>query len=118
MVWADNTTTAANPTPQAIIDRIAINFNSKQRAAIQQVATANDLPVACPRNFVGFSQCYAGISFNSVPGAGGAVDYTLLVDNGLAEIDVEDQKSDYQQRVLPMQWAIDKVPLSDSTYRQ
>ena len=46
------------------------------------------------------------------------MDYTLLVDNGLAEIDVDDQKSDYQQRVLPVQWAIDKVTLSDSAYAQ
>ena len=110
LVWIDNTTTPANPTPRAIIDRLAVNFNAYQRSAVQELAAADGLRDECQQNWSGTSPCYAAIWFNNVQAGSGAIDYTLLVDEGLGDtIDVDGQKSDYQKRVLPIQWAIDKV---------
>ena len=38
-----------------------------------------------------------------------AVNYTIMADGGLAHIDVIKHSSDYERRILPLQWAIDSV---------
>lgn len=37
------------------------------------------------------------------------VNYTIMVDGGLFHVDVVRHTSDYEERVLPLQWAIDSV---------
>jgi ATP-binding cassette subfamily A (ABC1) protein 3 len=48
-----------------------------------------------------------------MPSTGGAdaepVNYTIRADAGLYHIDVVKHSSDYEKRILPLQWAIDQV---------
>lgn len=73
LVWADNTTKVGNPTPQAVTDHISANFNTKQRAAVRKLSSVEGFINECPSNFNGFSPCFLGIVFESIPELGGSV---------------------------------------------
>ncbi|CAA7266935.1 unnamed protein product [Cyclocybe aegerita] len=112
LIWADGTNGTSNPSPKDIIDRITSDFTSKQLASIRQVDTPAEIPFECPQNFNLFSKCFAAISFIDIPPNGSRtrpVNYTILADGGLAFIDVERHTSDFEKRILPLQWAIDKA---------
>ena len=48
--------------------------------------------------------------FYDIPANGSApVDYTIWADAGLTFVDVKKHKSDFEKRILPLQWAIDQV---------
>jgi len=51
----------------------------------------------------------SGDCVREYPGTWRLSNYTILVDNGLEKINFQDQGSDYQQRVPPVQWALDRV---------
>ncbi|TFK24250.1 nod factor export ATP-binding protein I [Coprinopsis marcescibilis] len=110
-VWTDGTTGTSNPTPLEIIDHITASWNNQQRAAIKQVDSAAAIPDACPQNFNLFSQCFAAVSFTNIPGPGTStsVNYTIHADAGLAYINVKEHTSDWEKRILPLQWAIDSA---------
>lgn len=94
------------------MSRVTSDFTDKQMAFVHQVATKNDIVQACPQNFNLFSECFAAVSFDALPFLGNetrTLNYTIFVDGGLFHIDVEKHSSDYEQRVLPLQWAIDSV---------
>ena len=86
-------------------------FGSSQLRAVHQVDSPDDIPNACPQNFNLFSECFAAVAFNSLPGPNGTLplNYTLRADGGLFHIDVTKHSSDYERRLLPLQWAIDSV---------
>lgn len=112
LAWADGTNgTGTNPSAHDIISRVTRSFSDKQLDAVQQLDSPADIPLACPQNFNLFSECFAAVAFNSLPGPDGTLplNYTLRADGGLFHIDVTKHNSDYERRLLPLQWAIDSV---------
>lgn len=112
LVWADGTNgTGTNPSAHDVIARITRGFSDGQLGAVRQVDSPADIPSACPQNFNLFSECFAAVAFNSLPGSDGTspLNYTIRADGGLFHIDVTKHSSDYEQRLLPLQWAIDSV---------
>lgn len=91
---------------------ITNGFNSRQLAAIRQVASPDDIPPTCPQNFNLFSECYAAVAFNTMPNNANdstPLNYTVRSDAGLFFVDVQKHRSDFEKRVLPLQWAVDSV---------
>ncbi|KAI0658358.1 P-loop containing nucleoside triphosphate hydrolase protein [Cubamyces menziesii] len=112
LIWADGTNgTGTNPAAHDIIAHITRDFDSKQLKNVRQLASPEDIPDACPQNFNLFSECFAAVAFNSLPGPDGTLplNYTLRADGGLFHIDVTKHTSDYEKRLLPLQWAIDSA---------
>ena len=96
--------------------RVTSGFTDAQMKIVHQVQTKNDITLACPQNFNLFSECFAAVSFDELPGGGnGTMNYTIFVDGGLEHVDVEKHSSDYEERVLPLQWAIDSVRIQGTT---
>lgn len=112
LVWADSTDGNSSPSPKEIVSRLTANFTASQRAAVKQV-NASDIFASCPQNWRGFTQCFAAIEFENIPSLNESirtwVDYTIYADFGLGHINVEKHTSDYEQRIMPLQWEIDKV---------
>lgn len=111
LVWADGTNGTGSPTPQAIMDRISLGFSEQQRNGLRKASSPADIPFACPQNFNLRSNCYGAIAFNDIPSPtdGRAINYTIRADGGLVFIDVIHHTSDYEERLFPLQWAIDKA---------
>lgn len=112
LVWADGTNGAGTPSAEQIMARITGNFTPSQLQAVRQVATPADIPTQCPQNFNMFSQCFAGIAFNSLPMNATdmtSINYTISADGGLAHINVYSHTSDFETRMLPLQWALDQA---------
>ncbi len=107
LIWADATNGATIPSPKDIISRITQNFTSAQLSAVKQVDSPDNIPSECPQNFNLLSECFAAVVFHDLSEAR-PVNYTLRADAGVSHIDV-DHKSDFELRILPLQWAIDKV---------
>ncbi|KAJ8084935.1 hypothetical protein PM082_003712 [Marasmius tenuissimus] len=119
LIWVDATNGQSSPTPREIMDRITVNFTDSQKNAVRQLQHPGDVPAACPSNFNLFSECYAGIVFNDIPPAGNGsyarpVNYTIRADGGLYRIDVN-HNSDFEKRIFPLQWAIDKAIMEAQT---
>ncbi|KAI0370085.1 P-loop containing nucleoside triphosphate hydrolase protein [Pilatotrama ljubarskyi] len=112
LIWADGTNgTGTNPSAHDIITHITRDFNGRQLGSVRQLSSPAEIPDACPQNFNLFSECYAAVAFNSLPGPNGTLplNYTLRADGGLFHIDVTKHNSDYEERLLPLQWAIDSA---------
>ena len=112
LVWADGTNgTGSHPSAEEIIAHVTRGFTGRQLGGVRRLADPSAIPGACPQNFNLFSECFAAVAFNSLPGPGGALplNYTLRADAGLFHVDVAKHRSDYEQRLLPLQWAIDSV---------
>jgi hypothetical protein len=106
----DGTDGIGSPSPTAIISRITSNFTPNQLSAVKRVASPSDVPAECPQNFNFFSQCFAAITFTDIPANGSKpINYTISADSGLAFINVISHTSDFEKRILPLQWAIDQV---------
>ena len=91
---------------------ITQSFTSSQLNAVKRAATPDEIPSFCPQNFNLFSECFAAIAFNHLPTSANdtnPVDYTIRADGGLFHIDVVHHTSDFEKRVLPLQWAVDQV---------
>ena len=112
LVWADGTNgTGSNPSASDIISHITSGFSSKQLSAVRKLDSPENIPSTCPQNFNLFSECFAAVAFNSLPGPSQSLplNYTLRADGGLFHIDVTRHNSDYEKRLLPLQWAVDSV---------
>ncbi|VDB86266.1 unnamed protein product [Peniophora sp. CBMAI 1063] len=112
LYWADATTGETNTfaSPSEIMSRVTSGFSREQLGAVKQAPSADVIPSLCPQNFNLFSECWAGVVFNSLPAEVGApVNYTIRADGGLFHIDVVSHNSDYEKRILPLQWAIDSA---------
>lgn len=113
-MWADGTDGTSNPTPEEIISHITANFTRNQLTSVKQLSSPSDIPATCPQNFHSDSQCFAAIAFTNIPADGNAsnpINYTIFGDGGLTFIDVQRHTSDFEKRILPLQWAIDRVTL-------
>lgn len=116
LIWADGTNgTGSNPSAHDIMALVTRGFNGRQLSSVRQLDSPADIPDACPQNFNLFSECYSAVAFNSLPGPEGLLplNYTLRADGGLFHIDVFRHTSDYEERILPLQWAIDSVSASN-----
>lgn len=112
LIWADGTDGTSSPTPDQIMARITTGFDQSQLNAIRKVDSPADIPAQCPQNFNLFSECFAAVAFNNIPGNGNAsnpVNYTIRADGGLFHIDVVRHTSDFEKKILPLQWAIDEA---------
>uniref|UniRef100_A0A5K1K522 RxLR effector candidate n=1 Tax=Ganoderma boninense TaxID=34458 RepID=A0A5K1K522_9APHY len=107
-VWSDNTNGTANPSPQDIMARVLRDFSGKQLASVTQVGE-DEIGSTCLQNFLGTSSCFAAVSFEGIPAAGvnQTLNYTIRYDSSLGFVDVKNHKSDFELRILPLQWAID-----------
>lgn len=119
LVWAD-LANGTSPNPADIMSIVTSEFSDGQLSGVRQVDSVEEMAAACRPNFNGFSGCFAGLEFNGLL-PGNQINYTIRADFGLAHIDVEN-KSDFEIRLLPLQWAVDKVcphgsPLSDFAHR-
>ncbi|KAF8640810.1 hypothetical protein AX17_000459 [Amanita inopinata Kibby_2008] len=118
LIWADATDGTSSPTPSDIISRITSSFTDKQRRLVKQVSNASDIPLECPQNFNYFSECFAAVVFHDIPAPRSStksVNYTIRADAGLSFIDVHRHTSHYEQRILPLQWAIDQAIIEFQT---
>ena len=91
---------------------ITRDFTESQLNAVRQVDSPADIPTECPQSFNLMSGCFAAIAFNNIPAQGNAtnpVNYTIRADGGLFHIDVVNHASDFEKRILPLQWAVDQV---------
>ncbi|TFK42170.1 hypothetical protein BDQ12DRAFT_710453 [Crucibulum laeve] len=117
LIWADETNGNSSPSPSVIMDRITSSFSQAQKDRVKKVGAASDIVTECPQNFNLFSECFAAIVFNDIPNEGNSnpVNYTIRADAGLAFINVEKHTSDFEKRILPLQWAIDKAIIEGQT---
>ncbi|KZT02088.1 P-loop containing nucleoside triphosphate hydrolase protein [Laetiporus sulphureus 93-53] len=121
LVWADGTDGSGSPSSTDIISHITSSFDSKQLSNVKKADSPDDVPSLCPENFNGYSECYAAVVFNSLPGSSGNAsaaaqyNYTLRADSGLYYVNVEQHTSSYEERVLPLQWAIDSAIIELTT---
>lgn len=119
-IWVDATAqnVSTSPTPRDIITSITRDFTPRQLSAVRQVASKDEVPPACPQNFNLVSECYAAIVFDSIPASSNDTDntvrYTIRADGGLFYINVVKHTSDVEQRILPIQWAVDRVCIYSS----
>lgn len=102
------------------MSHVTNGFSSKQLHAVRQLSTPEEVPEACPSNFNLFSECFAALVFNSIPASTNdptPLNYTIRADGGLFHIDVVRHTSDYEKRILPLQWAVDSVSPRHSLLR-
>ncbi|KIJ48856.1 hypothetical protein M422DRAFT_161958 [Sphaerobolus stellatus SS14] len=125
LVWADETGGHTSPSPSDVMALLGQSLNPAQRASIVRVASADAIPDECPQNFNLFSQCFAAVAFNTFPSPSDPIalnisalnttlpttliNYTLRGDAGFGFIDVINHKSDFELRILPLQWALDSA---------
>ncbi|GLB43544.1 putative ABC-2 family transporter protein [Lyophyllum shimeji] len=112
LIWADGTDGTSVPSPSDIMSRITASFTHAQLKAVKKVGSPADIPFACPQNFNFLSECFAAVAFNDIPAntsTGKPVNYTIRADAGLTFIDVIRHASDFEKRILPLQWAIDQA---------
>lgn len=115
LYWADATNGEPNTfaSPSEIMAHVTSGFSNTQLGAVKEAPSADIIPSLCPQNFNLFSECWAGVVFNSLPADVGApINYTIRADGGLSHIDVVSHNSDYEKRILPLQWAIDSVRIT------
>ncbi|KAF4573510.1 hypothetical protein EYR36_008028 [Pleurotus pulmonarius] len=109
-VWADGTNGTNSPRPEEIMARVTAGFSDRQLSNVKKAASVADIPKLCPQNFNLFSECFVAIAFNDIPESlDDPINYTIRADAGLFHIDVERHTSDFEQRVLPLQWAVDEA---------
>ncbi|KIM45099.1 hypothetical protein M413DRAFT_65825 [Hebeloma cylindrosporum] len=116
LVWADGTDGTSSPSPTTIMSRITSDFTPNQLSAVKRLASPFDIPAECPQNFNFFSQCFAAITFIDIPtNRSKPINYTISADSGLAFIDAIGHTSDFEKRILPLQWAIDQAIIESQT---
>ncbi|TFK69897.1 P-loop containing nucleoside triphosphate hydrolase protein [Pluteus cervinus] len=119
LLWADGTSGTSNPTPDAIMSHITAGFSQHQLNAVQKVASPADIITSCPQNFNGFSECFGAVTFDAIPtDPTQSINYTISADEGLSYVDVIRHKSDFEKRILPLQWAVDQAIIELRTGQQ
>ncbi|EIW87313.1 P-loop containing nucleoside triphosphate hydrolase protein [Coniophora puteana RWD-64-598 SS2] len=112
LIWADATSSSSSPSASDIMSYITRDFSPAQLRAVRQVADPSDIPAQCPQNFNLYSECYAALAFNYLPTSPtdtNAVNYTISADGGLVYVNVYSHTSDFEERILPLQWAVDQA---------
>ncbi|TFK92820.1 P-loop containing nucleoside triphosphate hydrolase protein [Polyporus arcularius HHB13444] len=110
LLWSDDTNGTGAISPSDIVSRMIRGFSGKQLASFRKVNT-DDIATLCRENFSGSSACFASVIFHGIPGAGSnqTLNYTIQADSALGFVNVIDHTSDYERRILPLQWAIESA---------
>ena len=113
LLWADNTNGSGAISPSDIMSRVTRGFSTKQLGSFRKVST-DDIATICRENFSGSSACFASVIFDAIPGAGSnqTLNYTIRADSALGFVNVADHTSDYEVRILPLQWAVESVSVA------
>jgi len=114
--WADGTNGSGNPTPAQIMSHVTSDFTFAQLRSVKQLEKPTDIPLHCPQNFDGVSPCFFGVGFSDSLANDVApfftqnvVNYTIYADSHISFVDPKHHTSDFEKRILPLQWSIDKV---------
>jgi len=107
------------------MSKVTDGFTSTQLAGVKKVASAYDISLACPQTLNDISSCFAAIDFNSTTNFNSSADfnssvdftsaiadvtsYTILSDGIRATVDVVHHRGNFEQKLLPLQWALDQV---------
>ncbi|KAJ1301707.1 hypothetical protein OPQ81_008941 [Rhizoctonia solani] len=82
------------------------NLSPAQQSRLKQLGSVDDVPRACKSNFNMVSECFAVIIFDYVPYDSrdrSPLSYTIRADSGRARVDVENNNSDSEKILLPVQ---------------
>lgn len=115
--WVDATDQSRGGFSSAddIMAQVTRGFSGEQLNAVHKLSSVGDLAESCPQNFNGKSECWAALSFEAIPPANNSqflpVNYTIHADVGLQHVDNAHHDSDYEIRIMPLQWAVDTVSL-------
>ncbi|EIW75760.1 hypothetical protein CONPUDRAFT_131199 [Coniophora puteana RWD-64-598 SS2] len=114
LVWADNTNSSGSPAAYSLMSRITNGFSDAQQNSVVHLGSSTEFATACTPNLAGYSTCFAGITFDALPGSWDSsdntiVNYTLSGDSGLGYIDVLGHTSDFEDIIMPLQWAVDQA---------
>ncbi|KAH9920558.1 P-loop containing nucleoside triphosphate hydrolase protein [Epithele typhae] len=117
MLWSDDTnSTTTGFTANDVVARMTAGFSSKQLAAFQKVTT-DEIAGRCVENPNGKSRCFAAVTFDQLPARGNnkTINYTIRVDESTSFVDIKGHNSDYEVRVLPVQWAVESAIIEIQT---
>ncbi len=119
LLWSDDTDGTGAISPSDIVSRMIRGFSGKQLASFRKVNT-DDIATLCRENFSGSSACFASVIFDGIPGAGSnqTLNYTIQADSALGFVNVIDHTSDYERRILPLQWAVESVSLNSCNLQE
>lgn len=88
------------------------SFSQRQRSAVKQVKPS-EIVASCLQNFNLISECFGAINFTHLTTASrqdtSDITYTLRADGGLFYVNVDQHTGDFEQKVLPLQWALDSA---------
>ncbi|KAI0323366.1 P-loop containing nucleoside triphosphate hydrolase protein [Cubamyces sp. BRFM 1775] len=110
LLWSDNTGGTGSPTPAELMSRVTRGFSEKQHNSVLQV-DPGQIGRICQQNFIGVSDCFASVTFEatSALASNTSLNYTVSADQHLYFIDVQHHTSDFELRILPLQWAIESA---------
>ncbi|KAF9479407.1 P-loop containing nucleoside triphosphate hydrolase protein [Pholiota conissans] len=122
LVWADNTNGTGFITAKAIMGQISKNFTLKQLNALKEVENTQQVQQACLLNFNGASGCFSTVTFETIPTTAGSdnrsVEYIIRYDDGVQHINIAKHDTDFETKLLAVQWAIDQAVIELSTGQQ
>ncbi|ODQ51080.1 hypothetical protein SAICODRAFT_27131 [Saitoella complicata NRRL Y-17804] len=104
-VWIDRTGSSGGEA-QRVVDIVTARVT---RGTVVQLQTSTELAELCPQNFIGASPCFAAVEFNQLDFTTNQFNYTLRADTGSNTIRVDTNSGSFEQKVLPLQWAIDQA---------
>jgi ATP-binding cassette, subfamily A (ABC1), member 3 len=119
--YPTNESTNRALSPDAIMALVTEGFSHGQLDGVIKVGSPDDISAACVQNFNGHSHCFAAVTFNPPPlpdyrdqPSVNNISYLIQVDAGLGHIDVRGH-SDYERRMFPLQFALDRAITQLST---
>ncbi|CAE6513623.1 unnamed protein product [Rhizoctonia solani] len=111
--YVDNTGYTNSRVPPLISALIQhSNLSPSQQSRLKRLGSPDDVQRACKSNFNMVSECFAVIIFDYVPynpQDRSPLSYTIRADSGRTRVDVENNNSDAEKVLLPVQWAIDRA---------
>ncbi|KAH7334283.1 hypothetical protein B0J17DRAFT_672798 [Rhizoctonia solani] len=111
--YVDNTGYTNSRVPSLISALVQhSNLSPSQQSRLKRLGSPDDVQRACKSNFNMVSECFAVVIFDYVPynpQDRSPLSYTIRADSGRTRVDVENNNSDAEKVLLPVQWAIDRA---------
>ncbi|CAE7080467.1 unnamed protein product [Rhizoctonia solani] len=111
--YVDNTGYTNSRVPSLISALIQYsNLTPAQQSRLKRLGSPDDVQRACKSNFNMVSECFAVVIFDYVPynpQDRSPLSYTIRADSGRTRVNVENNNSDAEKVLLPVQWAIDRA---------
>ncbi|KAK4686551.1 hypothetical protein P7C73_g3574, partial [Tremellales sp. Uapishka_1] len=106
--WVPPAAAATNSTIDTFVSNLIDNVFAGTKGTVKRVATYREVEDACPETFALLSNCYGAVTFTGINIEASELNYTLTSDFGLAKLNTQSpSKDDVQNRILPLQWALD-----------